>query len=150
MAGLTSLKIKDSYKSLLRVNDSTNGVDSSLEVIEDGEGTDTPIKISTEKIEIIPPNTDSTTMFEVSDNGGTSLLTVDSTNDQVIIRKAKVLGNFACNGKIPASMQDYTVTNEVANRTYDANAASVSILADVLGTLINDLIAIGLLNDGSA
>lgn len=53
MAGLTSLKIKDSYKSLLRVNDSTNGVDSSLEVIEDGEGTDTPIKVSTTNVTVL-------------------------------------------------------------------------------------------------
>ena len=88
MAGLTGSAIKDSYKSLLRVDDDDNGVDPSLTKVTDGEGTDTPLKLSTEKVEIIPPNTDSTTMFEVSQNDGTSILTVDSSNGKVGIGTA--------------------------------------------------------------
>ncbi len=33
----------------------------------------------------------------------------------------------------------YTITNEAADRTYDANATSIDEIADVLGTLVNDL-----------
>jgi hypothetical protein len=53
MAGLVDTQIKDSYKSVLRVNDNTNGIDSSLEVIEDGEGTDSPIKVSTTNVTVL-------------------------------------------------------------------------------------------------
>ena len=52
MAGLTGAKPSASYKSLLRVNDSTNGVDATLEVIEDGEGTDTPLQLSTTAVHV--------------------------------------------------------------------------------------------------
>ena len=52
MAGLTGLKPSASYKSLLRVDDSTNGVDATLEVIEDGEGTDTPLQLSTTAVHV--------------------------------------------------------------------------------------------------
>lgn len=39
----------------------------------------------------------------------------------------------------------YTVTNVTADRAYDANATTLDELADVLGTLIADLQAYGLL-----
>jgi len=38
---------------------------------------------------------------------------------------------------------DYTVTNAATDRTYDANATTIDELADVLGTVIADLIALG-------
>jgi hypothetical protein len=53
MAGLVDTQIRDSYKSVLRVNDNTNGIDSSLEVVEDGAGTDSPIKVSTTNVTIL-------------------------------------------------------------------------------------------------
>jgi len=53
MAGLVDTQIRDSYKSVLRVNDNTNGIDSSLEVVEDGAGTDSPIKVSTTNVTVL-------------------------------------------------------------------------------------------------
>lgn len=38
----------------------------------------------------------------------------------------------------------YNVTNESVDRTYDADTVAVAELADVVGTMINDLITIGL------
>lgn len=46
---------------------------------------------------------------------------------------------------IPASPADYTVTNVTTDRTYNANATTTDELADVLGTLIADLQALGLI-----
>lgn len=40
----------------------------------------------------------------------------------------------------------YTITNTIEDRSYDANATSVEELADILGTLIADLKAYGLLS----
>ena len=52
MAGLTGIKPSNSYKSLLRVDDNANGVDTTLEVVGDGEGTDTPLKLSTTAVHV--------------------------------------------------------------------------------------------------
>ena len=45
MAGLTGVKPSASYPSLLRVDDNT-GIDGTLEVVTDGEGIESPLKIS--------------------------------------------------------------------------------------------------------
>ena len=50
MAGLVDKKIQDSYKSLLRVDDDTNGIDGSLANITDGEGTTGPFQISSTEV----------------------------------------------------------------------------------------------------
>jgi len=42
------------------------------------------------------------------------------------------------------SPETYTVANELEDRDYDANTVAVAELADIVGTMINDLIAIGL------
>jgi hypothetical protein len=45
--------------------------------------------------------------------------------------------NWNATGEVaPAT---YTVTNELADRTYDADTVAVAELADIVGTLINDL-----------
>jgi hypothetical protein len=56
-----------------------------------------------------------------------------------------VAGTVGFNGATPAARPTYAVSNEAADRTYDANATSINELSDILGTLINDLTAIGLL-----
>lgn len=47
--------------------------------------------------------------------------------------------------RLPILPEDYTVSNLTTDRIYDANATTIAELADVLGTLIADLTAIGLL-----
>ena len=44
MAGLTGKSIASAYKSILRVDDDANGIDTSTEAITDGEGTKSAIK----------------------------------------------------------------------------------------------------------
>jgi len=39
---------------------------------------------------------------------------------------------------------NYTVSNELVDRVFDANTVAIAELADVVGTMINDLITIGL------
>jgi hypothetical protein len=52
MAGLTNQKPGDTYKGLLRVDDDTDGIDATLEVVTDGEGTESPLKLSTTGVNI--------------------------------------------------------------------------------------------------
>lgn len=71
MADLTGQTPAATYKGLLQVNDYTNGVDATAKYIQDGEGTDSALAVSTDKIAI------GTTQL-----GATAFLTVagESTN----------------------------------------------------------------------
>lgn len=59
-------------------------------------------------------------------------------------RALSVGGNFACNGATPAAAPDYTVTNPTTNRSLNVTGATLAQLAQVVGTMIADHIAIGL------
>jgi len=48
--------------------------------------------------------------------------------------------------KIEGSAETYTPSNVVTTRTFDADATTLAEIADVLGTLIADMQAIGLFN----
>lgn len=52
MADLTGTTPADTYKSLLQIGDATNGVDATAKYIEDGEGTDSALAISTTAVGI--------------------------------------------------------------------------------------------------
>jgi len=83
MAGLTGKTIASNYKSLLRIDDDANGIDTSVESVTDGEGTRSALALSDDNVRIIPNNDDSTAAFQVRTKGGTALLSVDSTNSVV-------------------------------------------------------------------
>lgn len=51
----------------------------------------------------------------------------------------------AFNGATPAARPDYTVTNHTDDRALNETADTLAQVANVDGTLVNDLIAIGLL-----
>ena len=83
MAKLTGQTIADSYDQLLIV-DAASGISGSLQAIEAGDtgGSASSLKISTSKCEIIPAS-DSTKIFEVSDEDGNHILSVDASNNRV-------------------------------------------------------------------
>ena len=83
MAGLTGKSIASAYKSLLRVDDDTNGINTAAETVTDGEGTASALRLSDDVVHVRPSNDDTTTAFSVRANGGTTLLSVDSTNSVV-------------------------------------------------------------------
>jgi hypothetical protein len=83
MAGLTGKSIASAYKSLLRIDDDTNGVDTGLEAVTDGEGTKSSLLLSDDAVSVRPNNDDTTVAFGVRAKGGTTLLKVDTTNSVV-------------------------------------------------------------------
>ena len=83
MAGLTGKSIASAYKSLLRVDDDTNGIDTSAAPITDGEGTASAIALSDDTLLVQPKNDDTTSALQVRTKGGAVLLAVDSTNSVV-------------------------------------------------------------------
>ena len=58
----------------------------------------------------------------------------------------KVASYFAANGATPAAAPDWTVSNKTGTtRTIDCDGTDTAVLAENVGQLINDLIAIGIL-----
>ena len=93
MAGLTGKTIASNYKSLLRVDDDSNGVDSFAEVVPDGEGTASALKLSDDVVHLAPNQHNTTATFKVSNAGGTALLAVDSTNSVVKVNANQDIAN---------------------------------------------------------
>ena len=83
MAGLTGKSIASAYKSILRVDDDSNGIDATAEAITDGEGTKSALSLADDHVLVQPQNDENTTAFKVRAKAGTSLLAVDSTNSVV-------------------------------------------------------------------
>lgn len=52
MAGLTNVVVKDSYKSLLRVDNNTSGITGTAQQVYDGEGTSCPLYLGSSSIDI--------------------------------------------------------------------------------------------------
>jgi hypothetical protein len=61
--------------------------------------------------------------------------------DGVLTHQGSTLGFY---GATPVARQTYTPTNVTTDRSFDANATTLDELADVVGTLIADLQAVGL------
>jgi len=85
MAALTGQTIASSYEQLLHC-DADGGLTTSLQAIKDGDnGITSALKLARDKVEILPSGADSTTAFEVSQNDGTAILTVNSSSPTVTI-----------------------------------------------------------------
>jgi len=93
MAGLTGKTIASNYKSLLRIDDDSNGIDTTTESITDGEGTKSCLFLSDDALLIRPQNDDSSSVLGVNAQGGTSLLAVDSTNSVVKVNVGQDIAN---------------------------------------------------------
>ena len=70
MADLTGQTPADTYKGLLQVNDYTNGVNGTGKYIQDGEGTDSALAISTGNIGIGTASPDTQLHIEETTTGG--------------------------------------------------------------------------------
>lgn len=72
---------------------------------------------------------------------GTGHFTSDLELDGALNHDGTTVGFY---GATPVTQQTYTASNVTTDRSYDANATTVDELADVVGTLIADLRAVGL------
>ena len=79
MATLSGNKVKDTYTSLLKL--ASNGVTSSLKVVEDGAGTDSALKLSTDTVEV--NGTLSFTSAPTTNSSELTALLVDGSNNVV-------------------------------------------------------------------
>ena len=102
------------YGDLLHVDNSNNGVTTTLKDLKSGEGTVSCVSISDDAALVKPQNDDTSTTFKVSSLGGTALFTVDSTNSKV-----SALGNYI-NTQYAYFSIGYTESTNFATDTHQA------------------------------
>jgi hypothetical protein len=89
MGSLAGKSPANTYKSLLKVADETNGVTTSSSQVEDGEGTASSLSISTFQT-AVKPSGDVVSAFKVEKSNGNDLLVVDTSNDLVKVGTSQV------------------------------------------------------------
>ena len=89
MGSLAGKSLANTYKSLLKVADETNGVSGSLSNVEDGEGTSSSLNVSNSQTRI-NPNTNTTATFRVNTADNTNLFIVDTNNSLVKVGTSQV------------------------------------------------------------
>ena len=89
MGSLAGKSPANTYKSLLKVADETNGVSDSLSQIEDGEGTASCLSVTRAQFHV-KGLADSTGPLQVKNTGGSSILKVDTSNSAVLVGSSLV------------------------------------------------------------
>jgi len=79
---LTNKSPSETYKDLMYVDNSNNGVDSTKRAVKSGEGSSSAISVSDRGL-LVKSATDNTSALDVQNSGGTSKFLVDTTNNYV-------------------------------------------------------------------
>lgn len=159
MAGIGSKKWSGIYGSMLQVDNANTGVDTTIRTIKDGAGNDSSVSMSKDKALIKPSASDSTTAFQVKNNSGNALLTVDTTNNKVLAGTTQVAVNvqyayFGVNHihsanwianthqPVPFMNNGYTDTtfDDLHFNTNTADPSSSFIVANITGFRSNQLL----------
>jgi hypothetical protein len=93
MAGLKDTTVATGYKSLLRVDDNSNGIEGVSEFITDGEGTVSCMKMGTRQLAIQSQASDSSDTFTVHLNDGSYIIRADTDNGVVKIGTGQNIAN---------------------------------------------------------
>ena len=130
MGSLAGKSPKDTYKSLLKVADETNGVSTTGSQIEDGEGTATCATICDDFFHIQPQNDNWTRTFVVQSTDNDYIFQVDTTNKKVNIGSTQTSANtqlleFHAKTLVPASSgTHYFVSRPMAS--YSSTAVEIA------------------------
>ena len=112
MGSLAGKSPANTYKSLLKVADETNGVSDTLSQIEDGEGTASCLSVTRAQLQVKGLE-DSTGTLQVKKSGGASILKVDTSNNAVLVGSSLVnattqLLTFSAYRLVPYSSSHHT------------------------------------------
>ena len=154
---LTGKTLSASYKDILQVDNSNNGVTTSIKTVKDGEGTSSCLAISDDNILIVPNNDDSTTTLQVRTNSGSQVLAVDTTNELVTASGNYVNTQYATfaagNAEtgaftddtphpIPFGSANYAIISGVPAFGTSTDPATTFTTADGSNTLASDLVPV--------
>ena len=121
---LTGKTLANTYKDLLQVDNSNNGVDSIGRRIKDGQGNGSCVQISDDTLKITPQNDNTTTTLVVTNSSNSALLTVDSTNSTV-----NALGN-----KVNTQYATFSIGNTEASVLADDTHQAIPFASASFGT----------------
>ena len=112
MGSLAGKSPANTYKSLLKVADETNGVSDTISQIEDGEGTASSLSVTRSQLQV-KGLADSTGTLQVKKSGGASILKVDTSNNAVLVGSSLVnattqLLTFSAYRLVPYSSSHHT------------------------------------------
>lgn len=85
MAGIGSKRLYQIFGSLMQIDNSTTGIDTTIRAIKDGNGTSSSLSSSTNKFQVTPQSSDATDTIKFTDVDGNSLFVIDTTNDKILI-----------------------------------------------------------------
>ena len=91
---LSGKTLANTYKDLLQLDSSNNGITASPKVVRDGEGKVSALFISDDAVGVTPNNDDGTAFYVVT-SSGTGVLAVDTTNQLVIASGNNVNTQYA-------------------------------------------------------
>jgi|TARA_B100000315_G_scaffold259022_1_gene313259 hypothetical protein len=117
MAGLTNVVVKDSYKSLLRVDNNTSGITGTAQQVYDGEGTSCPLYLGSSSIDIYGLLTVGTNGagYDIKFYGATAgkyMLWDESENKLVIEGGASISGDIDVEGEATFSSDSVYLKND--------------------------------------
>tara|TARA_Y100000401_G_scaffold104458_1_gene96282 strand:+ start:1765 stop:2550 length:786 start_codon:yes stop_codon:yes gene_type:complete len=117
------------YKSLLKVANETNGITTAVSAIEDGEGTESCVSISSRKLQVTPAAGNLANTFEVNNMAGSTLFKVDTQNTGVKAGSAQNFVNsqiltFQAQGLVPSAGSHYFIP--INSATYTAHNPEVA------------------------
>ena len=110
---LSNKTIASTFKDLLYINNSNNGVDSHIDQIRTGNGNGSSLFLSTNNFKV-QPTSDSTTNSVIYDKDGNILFQVDSTNDSVKALGSHVNTQYAHFGIVYGDATQYTANTHFA------------------------------------
>ena len=119
MGSLAGKSPKDTYKSLLKVADETNGVSTSSSQIEDGEGTATCLSVSDDTLVVQPQNDNTVATFAVRATNGDYICKADTSNSVLKVGTTSTSANtqileFNVHDIVPQAGTHYFVSKGVA------------------------------------
>ena len=116
MPSKTGKPISSTYGNDLAIDQSSNtGVDATTRKIQDGFGNNTSTSLSDDVLLVQPETDDTTASMLVKNNGGDTVLAVDTTNKKVLAGA----GQFAVNTNYAIFGVNYTdFSNVAANKHY--------------------------------
>ena len=121
---LTGKTLANTYKDLLKVDNSNNGVDSTGRRITDGQGNNSCVQISDDTLKITPQNDNTTTTLVVTNSSNSALFSVDSTNSRV-----NALGN-----KVNTQYATFSIGNTEASTLADDTHQAIPFASASFGT----------------
>ena len=125
---LTSKTPASTFKDLLTIENSNNGVDSTLRNVNTGNGTNTSTSISNRSLKV-QSTTDNTSALDIQNAAGSTKFVVDTTNSQVKALGTHLNTQYAHFG-VGASSSPFYVVNTHHPLPFFSNAIGSSAVQD--------------------